>query len=88
MGWVVGWKKSANSETTPHSFPRTSFWMGSRIRLATGNVTLVERENPIAFRIKCRRKTTHALPSGRMQRVGTEPYRFSKCVASCRRCPC
>ena len=27
MGWVVGWKKSTNSETTPHSFPRTSFWI-------------------------------------------------------------
>ncbi len=27
VGWVVGWKKSTNSETTPHSFPRTSFWI-------------------------------------------------------------
>jgi len=25
VGWVVGWKESTNSETTPHSFPRSSF---------------------------------------------------------------
>src|SRR5258708_28271175 len=29
VGWVVGWKESTNSETTPHSFPRTSFWIVS-----------------------------------------------------------
>jgi len=31
VGWVVGWKKSTNSETTPHSFPRTSFWIVSEL---------------------------------------------------------
>jgi hypothetical protein len=30
VGWVVGWKKSTNSETTPH-FPRTSSWIVSRV---------------------------------------------------------
>jgi hypothetical protein len=29
VGWVVGWKESTNSETTTHSFPRTSFWIVS-----------------------------------------------------------
>lgn len=27
VGWVVGWKKSTNSETTPHSFPGTFSWI-------------------------------------------------------------
>jgi len=31
VGWAVGWKKSTNSETTPHSFPRTSFWIVSEL---------------------------------------------------------
>jgi hypothetical protein len=31
VGWVVGWKKSTNSETTPHSFPRASFWIVSEL---------------------------------------------------------
>src|SRR6267143_1554990 len=32
VGWVVGWKESTNSETTPHSFPRTSFRIVSSCR--------------------------------------------------------
>jgi hypothetical protein len=31
VGWAVGWKKPTNSETTPHSFHRTSFWIVSEL---------------------------------------------------------
>jgi Glycosyl hydrolase family 3 N terminal domain len=30
-GWVVGWKKSKSSETTPCSLPRTPFWIVSEL---------------------------------------------------------
>ena len=31
MGWIVGWKKSTNLETTPNLFPRAYFWIVSEL---------------------------------------------------------
>jgi hypothetical protein len=52
VGWVVGWKKSTNSETTPHSFPRISFWIVSELaiqELARPLNTSVYQELPYSF---------------------------------------
>ena len=69
MGWAVGWKMSTHSETIPHSFPRTSFWILSELLTRTkplARQTLRTSEHPcdvghLSLMTVARLKTTNSV---------------------------